>query len=319
MISRPDPLPEGQNKTHWSRLPEKGSALGMAILIAIYRLLGDRVARALLRPIVAWFLLTGGDARRASNKYLKQLSRYSGGTTPHPGWRSAYRHMLEFAEAGLDKVVACIANMDPDALDFPNRAEFYRILQQGRGAILLGAHVGNQHMLRTLAINHNIARINAIVYTKHSQRFSGALTAASARFGVNLIQIGSFGPETGIALQEIIDRGEALAIVGDRTPPAGNVRVVNVDFLGESAPLPQGPYILAALLDCPVCLFFCVKKAQRYHVHFELFADHIKLPRGEREAAIQVYAQRYANRLEEICLQAPLQWFNFFDFWHAGK
>jgi len=308
-----------QNKTHWSRLPEKGSALGITLLIATYRLLGDRAARLLLRPIVAWFLLTGGDARRASINYLTRLWRYSGGTTPPPGWCSAYRHMLAFAEAGLDKLVAGFENTNPDTLDFPNRTEFHQLLQEGRGAILIGAHIGNQHMLRALAINHNIARINAIVYTDHAQRFAGTLTTASASYGVNLIQIGSFGPETGIALQEIIDRGEALAIVGDRTPPAGNDRVVQVDFLGEPAPLPQGPFILASLFDCPVCLFFCVKDGSDYHVHFEHFADRITLPRGKREAAIQEYAQRYARRLEAICLQAPLQWFNFFDFWQNAK
>lgn len=310
---------DGQNKTHWSRLPEKGSALGIRILITTYRLLGDRAARLLLRPIVAWFLLTGGNARRASIDYLTRLSKHSGGTTPAPGWRSAYRHMLAFAEAGLDKLVAGFENTDPDTLDFPNRPEFHQLLQEGHGAILLGAHIGNQHMLRVLAINHNIARINAIVYTDHAQRFAGTLKAASASYGVNLIQISGFGPETGIALQEIIDRGEALAIVGDRTPPTGNNRVVQVDFLGDSALLPQGPFILASLFDCPVCLFFCVKEGDRYRVHFEHFADRITLPRGKREAAIQDYAQRYAMRLEAICLRTPLQWFNFFDFWQNGE
>jgi predicted LPLAT superfamily acyltransferase len=26
----------------------------------------------------------------------------------------------------------------------------------------------------------------------------------------------------------------------------------------------------------------------------------------------------YACRLEHFCLRAPLQWFNFYDFWHLS-
>ena len=44
-------------------------------------------------------------------------------------------------------------------------------------------------------------------------------------------------------------------------------------------------------------------------------AERIELPRGRREAAIAVYAQRYADRLAVLCQRAPFQWFNFFDFW----
>jgi predicted LPLAT superfamily acyltransferase len=28
---------------------------------------------------------------------------------------------------------------------------------------------------------------------------------------------------------------------------------------------------------------------------------------------------RYAQRLEHYCLMAPLQWFNFFDFWNQNE
>ncbi|HRE16014.1 MAG TPA: hypothetical protein PLW86_02970, partial [Rhodocyclaceae bacterium] len=86
-------------------------------------------------------------------------------------------------------------------------------------------------------------------------------------------------------------------------------------FLGASACFPQGPYILASLLECPVYLFFCVEEADGYRIVFEPFADQVMLPRGRREAAMAEYAQRYAHRLEALCRQAPLQWFNFFDFW----
>ena len=40
--------------------------------------------------------------------------------------------------------------------------------------------------------------------------------------------------------------------------------------------------------------------------------------RKQRDAALQQHMGAYAQRLEHYCGQAPLQWFNFFDFWEEG-
>ena len=37
--------------------------------------------------------------------------------------------------------------------------------------------------------------------------------------------------------------------------------------------------------------------------------------RSERDQVVHDWAQRYAQRLGEHCLDAPLQWFNFYPFW----
>jgi predicted LPLAT superfamily acyltransferase len=78
--------------------------------------------------------------------------------------------------------------------------------------------------------------------------------------------------------------------------------------------------VLGYLLGCPVYLFFCLKRETRdgsgYRIYLEPFAEKILLPQRERQAAIDAYVARYAARLECYCREAPLQWFNFFDFWH---
>lgn len=307
-------FPPRFSEAHWSRQSERGSGLGLRITVATYRFLGDAAARLLLRPVVAWFFLTGGNARRASRQYLERL-RAESGVSPAPTWANSYRHMLAFAESGLDKLAAWTGNVSHASVQFDNREAFEQLLASGRGAVLLGAHLGNLEMLRALANLNGIVRVNAVVYTDHAKRFAGALAAADDRFQVNLIQISSLGPDTAILLREKIDQGEMLVIVGDRTPPAENGRVVSADFLGHPALFPQGPFILAALLECPVFLFFCTREADGYQIHFEPFAERIKLPRGRRVEAIAALAQRYADRLAALCRRAPFQWFNFFDFW----
>lgn len=299
---------------HWSRHTERGSPLGLRLIVLSYRLMGDTFARLLLRPVVGWLFLSGKAARNASFDYLRRLHA-ANPEAPAPTWGNAYRHMLAFADANLDKLAAWTGRLVHAGITFDNQREFETLLASGSGAVLLGAHFGNLEMMRALAHLNGIARVNAVVYTDHAQRFNTALASADPDFEVNLLQISSLGPETAILLREKIEHGELLVIVGDRTPPAENGRVVTAEFLGTPALFPQGPYILAALLECPVFLFVCAREREGYRVYFEPFAERIELPRGRREVAIAGYAQRYADRLAALCKQSPFQWFNFFDFW----
>ncbi|MEO8409181.1 MAG: glycosyltransferase [Propionivibrio sp.] len=300
-------------RQHWSRLAERGSVLGLSIVFTCYRLLGARAARLLLYPVVAYFFLTSARARTASRDYLRRIASRQGSAPP--GWRDSFRHQLAFAESGLDKMVAWMGGIDRSRLDFPNRAAFEQLFDAGRGALLIGSHLGNLEMTRAMASAAQLAKVNAVVYSEHALQFNRLLAAANANFGVNLLQVSHFGPDTAIQLKDKIDHGELLVIVGDRTPPAENGRVSVVDFLDSPAPFAQGPIILASLLDCPVYLFFCLRQGDRYRIHFELFAERVELPRRERRQHLNEYLQRYAQRLEAHCLLAPEQWFNFYDFW----
>jgi predicted LPLAT superfamily acyltransferase len=299
----------GKSNTHWSHLAERGSGLGLHIVFTCYRLLGERAAQLLLYPIVGYFFLTGSSARAASIAYLRRVHALSCDVRAAPGWRESFRHMLAFAQSGLDKLTAWMGGMDSCRVIFPNRAEFDHLIASGRGAVLIGSHLGNIEMARALATEAQRAIVNAVVYTDHAQRFNQILSNANAGFNTNLIQVSHLGPDTAIMLKEKVDRGELLVIVGDRTSEA--------NFLGHPAPFAQGPFILSSLLDCPVYLLFCLREGEGYHIYFEHFADRIELPRRERRQCLQSYIQQYAQRLEAHCLQAPYQWFNFYDFWQC--
>ncbi|MEI7614128.1 MAG: hypothetical protein WCK63_14595 [Betaproteobacteria bacterium] len=306
----------GFSTKHWSNFAERGSVLGLRSVFVCYRLLGERVARLMLYPIVGYFFITGRAARTASKGFLRQVNLKRGARIPEPSWWDVYQHMLAFGQSGLDKLAAWMGGFDRARVDFPDHEELERLTASGRGAVLIGSHLGNLEMTRALAVNNRLAKVNAVLYTKHALRFNTLLMQANADFGVNFIQISQLGPETAILLKERIDRGELVVIVGDRTPPGeGSRRISLVDFLGKPAPFAQGPFILASLLECPVYLFFCLREGQGLRIHLEHFAEQIDLPRKTRQERLQDYMQRYARRLEHYCLIAPKQWFNFYDFW----
>jgi len=119
-----------------------------------------------------------------------------------------------------------------------------------------------------------------------------------------------------VLLAEKIAAGEWVAMAGDRVPlsaSAGNT--TRAVFLGKAAPLPAGPYVLAALLKAPLYSMLCVREDHGHAVYFDTLAERVELPRARRAAAIAEYAARFAAQLEARLKNVPYEWFNFFPFW----
>ncbi|WP_321814954.1 MULTISPECIES: glycosyltransferase family 2 protein [unclassified Paraburkholderia] len=307
----------------WWRRAERGSRLGMRLLALSCRLFGRRFTSLWLHPIVAYFLLTGRPAREASRRYFDRLAQYAQSAqaaplqhdTPRPGWLTSYRHMLAFAQSGFDKLAAWSGRVDLADVPVDDAGALDALLASGRGALVIGSHQGNLEMARALAVRGAQTKVTAIVYTEHAKRFNSVLAGAHRDFAQHLVPVSDFGPQTALMMQERIERGELLVIVGDRTPAHESGRTTEAQFLGEKAPFAQGPYVLAHALGCPVYLLFCLKERGGYRIYFEPFAERIDLPRRGRAEHIAAWAQRFANRLEHYCRKAPYQWFNFYDFW----
>ncbi len=314
---RQNALGRAQRAGHWSRFSERGSLLGMRILFAIYRLLGRRTFSMLLYPVMGYFWLTAGPSRRASQEYLarvrRQLTR-SGRAVP--AGTTSFRHFLAFGESILDKIAVWAGALGPDQFRFADAAFARAARENRRGGVFIGSHLGNLELSRAMATEWDRMTINALVFTRHAVKFNQLLAEVNPGAAINLIQVDTLGPESLMQLQDHIAAGEFIGIVGDRTAVANEERVLIADFMGEPAAFPEGPFVLASLLQCPVYLLFCMKVDGYHELHVEPFADPLEIPRGQRDAALQAAAQSYAARLEHFCLEAPLQWFNFYDYWH---
>jgi predicted LPLAT superfamily acyltransferase len=119
-------------------------------------------------------------------------------------------------------------------------------------------------------------------------------------------------------VSERLEQGEMVAILADRV--GLNDKQVDVDFLGAKVAFPTGPFLLAAVLKCPVYLVFGLYfEPNRYELFCEPFAERLELPRAGRADALRAVVQRYAERLEHYARRAPDNWFNFHDFWRADR
>ncbi|MFM5378083.1 glycosyltransferase family 2 protein [Aeromonas dhakensis] len=306
-----------ERRTHWSRTPERGSLLGMQIMLASYRLLGRRGFSLLLYPVIGYFWLTGRAQREASQAYLARLEAFASaqGVALPAEPRSSFRHFLRFGEAALDKLAGWRGDITEQQVELVGAEHYQAAINSGKGVLLLGSHLGDLELCRALGSRKQGLRINALVFTRHAARFNALLKQINPDSHLNLIQVQELGADTAILLKEKLEQGEWVVIVGDRTSVTREKRVIWADFLGAPAPFPLGPFVLSSVLGCPVYLMFGLKEQGRFRVHFEPFADGQPLPRQGRQQILASRVQAYADRLQHHCLRAPLDWFNFFDFW----
>ncbi|ERH63085.1 acyltransferase [Pantoea dispersa EGD-AAK13] len=317
----PQLLSRRRQQAHWAATPERRGQWGLRFMLWLYQRAGRLPFILLLWPVVAVYWLSGRAARAASQQWLTRVQAVAHQqqiALPRP--LSSYRHFLRFGNSMLDKVASWRGDLQWGRdIDFAPGAETVIRAAEGKGQLILASHLGDIEACRAMAKQVSGLVINALVFTDNAQRFRAVLESIAPQAGVNLLPVSDIGPDTAILLQQKLDAGEWVAIVGDRTAVqrqrGGERRVVWSEFMGQPAPFPQGPFVLAAALRCPVLLMFALRQQGKLRVHCEAFADPLPLPRNGRQQALQVAVDRYAARLQHHALLAPLDWFNFYDFW----
>jgi predicted LPLAT superfamily acyltransferase len=304
---------------HWSVLSERGVYTGLYFLTAVVKLLGRRACRYALYPIITYFWLTGRESRQASFDYLGRVLERA------PTWRDGLKHFFSFGDKTVEAFAAWIGLSPIARLEFEAAPNLHKLEAEPGGLLLIVSHFGNIELLRAGLSPALRARLTAFVHSDNAVQFNRVLARFQPNAALNTIQVTDVGPDTMLDLKQRVDNGEWIAIAGDRTPVnvagPGRDRVANVPFLGAPAPFPQGPYIIAALLGCPVYTMFCLpgSQPQSHRVVFEKFADKIVLPKGRgKDAVIIEHAARYADRLAGLCRKQPYLWYNFFNFWEQA-
>jgi len=276
----------------------------------VARTLGRAPARWLARQVGLVFALARREIRSASRDYLTRVGVNDG----HPRLRHVVRHVRTFAEVILDRIFLLRGEFERFEITRHGSTEIRSLRSAERGALLVGAHFGSFEAMRAIAQDHDI-RINIVAHHDNAKKINALLdSVAVPRLRARVVEIRTDDPGHILELKELVDRGELVAMLGDRV--GLTERAVEVELLGARARVPAGPWIVASILRCPVALVFgAYSPPRRYDVHLEPFADPVILPRAGRDAALQAVAQRYADRLEAHLREHPYNWFNFFPFW----
>jgi predicted LPLAT superfamily acyltransferase len=306
-----------QEPRHWSWLAERGAYCGLLFLAAAYRLLGRRGCVIVMLPIVLYFYLRGSEQRKASTAFLERAYA-AGGNRQRVGFRDGYRHFLSFAIGALDAFIAWTGGMPKTTLLVSDGHDLAEAERSTKGALFLVSHLGSIEVARALLDDATRDRLTLLVHTRHAENYNRLVRKFRPEAAFDVLQVSELGPESAIALKARIDAGRWVVIAGDRTPVSGLAHTSPAPFLGRAAPFSHGPYILAALLDCPVYTLFCLGEDRRYRLDVRKFSDRIQLSRSDRRAALGENAVRYARILEGYAINNPMQWYNFYDFWAGG-
>jgi predicted LPLAT superfamily acyltransferase len=293
----------------WREAPERGTARGMALMAQLTLRLGRGATRCLLPPLCLYFYATAPAARRASRQFLgRALGR-------EPGTSDVLRHYHAYASNLHDRLLLAAGRVDALDITLTGTAEVESLLQAGRGCLLVGSHLGSFEALRALGKAQG-RPISVVMHEENALKMQAVFSGLAPDLQQRVIASGR--PDTMLRIKECLERGEIVGMLGDR--PLGDERCASLPFLGAPARFPLGPWLLAAVLGCPTALFFGVYHGgARYELVLEALSPGESVPREQRDAAVHLALARYVARLEHYARRAPYNWFNFYDFWQAGR
>jgi|GEM_PF-415390 predicted LPLAT superfamily acyltransferase len=289
----------------WHTQGERGSPVLLRLMLWIVLHLGRFAGQALVHPIAWYFCATSTAARAASGDYL---ARVLGRPARR---RDVIRHFHSFASVILERVYLLAGRLDGFEIEITGLDDLKSVLAEGRGCVLLGSHVGSFEALRIVGRLAPM-RVRPVMYRRNAGALTRLLSQLDPQLDQTIIELGQ--PDTMLHVRDSLAAGEVVGMLADRAP--GDGRLLSVPFLGAPAGFPTGPFIAIASLGAPCLLFYGLRTGRRrYSVRFEPFADRIELPRADRPAALAAWVTRYAERLEQVCREAPFNWFNFYPFW----
>lgn len=295
-------------KRPWQQQRERSSHFWIGVLVTIGRWLGPWPVYAVLHPVVAYFYLTGADARAASRDYLRRvLGRPVTGA-------DVYRHLYTFARVSADRMFFLSGKVDHYRIDVDGEEVFQQVLAGNRGGLLLVSHLGSFDAMRVLGVKDQSLPLRIVLDRGQNPAVGDVIDRLDPDLAAGIIDAGQSSAALVLKMDECLKGGELVGIMADRASP--NESVVRTQFLGDSAAFPAGPWTLAGVLKVPVILCFGIYLGRNhYRLHFELMSEGLSHPRKERGAAISQNVQHYAGRLRHFAQEAPYNWFNFYDFW----
>ncbi len=309
---RAEPLRAEPVRAEWARKPERSNAAALRFMAWVSLRLGRTAARGLLYCIAAYFLVFSPSARRASAQWLR---RARGPQAPAPGWRDLFRQFLSFASVVHDRIFLVNDQWDLFDIRLHNHQLMIDMRGQGKGLMLMGAHMGSFEVLRSLGRQQPGLRVAMAMYKENARKINELLSAINPAAEMDVVALGHV--DSMLQLHALLDADTIIGMMGDRA--LGDEAARNICFMGEPAAFPMGPFRMAAILRRPVVFMVGLYGGgNRYDIHFEKLADFSGVPAGGRQQQMQEAMDRYAALLEKYGRMSPHNWFNFYDFWQAG-
>ncbi len=303
-----------QQQAHWAKTQERGSLWGIMFLFYVFKFLGARICKVFMSPVLLYFYLFNAAARKHLLQYLQRLNACYADMPAASQWH-VLRLFFNFGFGVVDRMSAWQGHVNKFKITKVNDQAFLGLRKAQQGAVIMISHLGNFEISRMASAANKGAVFNVFMHTKNARKFSQVIKKFDPDYALSVIQGDALTMPLAIELKEKVEAGEFVVIAGDRIPVNNQSAVVGADFLGAEAAFPIGPYVLAKVLGCPLLTLFCIKQQGGYRVSFEQLAAKVEFSKQNRNEVLAGCAQQYAHLIETQLKLAPLQWYNFHDFW----
>ncbi|HER63002.1 MAG TPA: lipid A biosynthesis acyltransferase [Desulfobacteraceae bacterium] len=288
------------------QIKKKLEWLGHCFFYTVLVLGGQRAAYCFLYPVIFTYVLCGRKIHRATAPYFRRRFPSHNRLALR---LDVFKNVLSFGKVLVDRGWMGLNPKAELSGRFADSEKLRAVIREGRGVVVLLAHVGNWQtcLVRLKALNvevHALMEFDQERVSKHFFELRGEKP-------FNIIDVHGFLGgmiEATAALQ----KGDMVLMMADRLHQG---RSASVDFLGSRANLPIAAYHLAATAGSPVVVLFAAKTGRK---NYSLAIWDIFYPgrsgREKREEFVHC-AQRFSSALEKYVEQYPYQWYNFFDIW----
>jgi predicted LPLAT superfamily acyltransferase len=291
----------------------RGGSLGYRFFIFLLQSFGLPTAYFFLRLVVFYFAFFAPKASFAQYHFLRKAH--------HFGWLQAllgvFRNYYFFGQVILDKVALMSGIKTQFTYDFEGEHFLHQLAEEGKGGLLVGAHIGNWEIAGQL-LKRIKTKVHILMLDAEHQKIKELLNQSMTERKIEVIPIKSDFSHLQ-AIQQAFANNEFVAMHGDRF--VGDAKHFYMNFFGDLAAFPTGPFYMAMKFKVPITFVSAVKESPT-HYHFfatkpQLFPNFSKTE--ARDEQIKTILSLYIHNLELILQKFPLQWFNYYDFWAGPK
>ena len=328
--------PEKEAAAEWNEVKEiSKSGRSIRFTAFLVKILPHPILIALTKVVTLFYFFATKDARKCSRAYQNTLINFSKNLPDYlkdtdiskvPRRPDTYRHIASFATCLVEKIEGWSGKSGMKNIEFAGDNDTVRnLLRAKKGCMLICSHLGNIELFRSIFSYGSddfdrIIPVTIIMDQKVTRNFNSMIGELNSRAKLNVICPDDISMATMTQLQDTIEEGGLVVISADRIPAHNTQRSLQISFLGKNARLPYGPFLIAALLNCPTYFIFSMRKYQSgfnptYIVNLLKSETNFEGGRKEREEKILELAGQYTKLMEHFIILYPYQWYNFFNFW----
>lgn len=285
--------------TQWSG-KTKGTLLGYKVFLYSIKIFGLNVAYFVLRFVSFYFYVFAHKNRNEmADFYVKTL-----GVSRKKALGLTRKNFYIFGQTLIDRNAILLNKAKRLTFSFVNEPHLKEAKDNGKGAVLISAHIGNWETAGNFLKKRVSNKINAVMLDAEAERIKEYLNKSTGGSQFNIIPIKNDFSHV-IKINNALSSNEFIAIHADRHR-TGN-KFIELDFFGHPVKFPYGPFLIAYKFKVPIFFVFAVKENDR---HYKLIAS----KPVKTTDSVEAIAGAYVKELEDMVTKYPHQWFNYYNY-----